>query len=53
MKYESNTLMYSKDIARKPFLNVQKVRTRHMDKGDAIKNNGGIINVLNDYSRSV
>ena len=53
MKYESNALMYSKDIARKPFLYVQKVRTRHMDKGNAIKNDGAIINVLNDYSRSV
>ena len=32
MKYESNTLMYSKDTARKPFF----VRTGNTYKGDAI-----------------
>ena len=42
MKYESNTLMYSKDIARKPFFvrTGQDVRDVRMygrtDKGDAI-----------------
>ena len=53
MKYESNTPMYSKDIARKPFLvrTGQDVRDVRMygrtDKGDAICppsiiNGGGI-----------
>ena len=38
MKYESNTPMYSKDIARKPFFvrTGQDVRDVRMDKGDAI-----------------
>ena len=42
MKYESNTPMYSKDIARKPFFvrtgqDVRDVRMyRRTDKGDAI-----------------
>ena len=42
MKYESNTPMFSKDIARKPFLvrmgqDVRDVRTYvRTDKGDAI-----------------
>ena len=52
MKYESNTPMYSKEIARKPFFvrtgqDVRDVRTYgHTDKGDAIcspiTNGGGI-----------
>ena len=38
MKYESNTPMYSKDIAREPFFvcMAQDVRDVRMDKGDAI-----------------
>ena len=55
MKYESNTLMYSKDIARKPFFvhTGQDVRDVRMyvrtDKGDVICpspiiNGGGIMN---------
>ena len=49
MKYESNTPMYSKDIARKPFF-VRTGRTYvRTDKGDAICpppiiNGGGITN---------
>ena len=54
MRYESNTHMYSKDIARKPFFvldihtgqDVRTVRTGRTDKGNAIcpiiKNGGGI-----------
>ena len=52
MKYESNTPMYSKDIARKPFFvrTGQDVSTYvRTDKGDAISppitNGGGIINM--------
>ena len=46
MKYESNTPIFSKDIARKPFF-VRTVRDVRTDKGDAISpppiiNGGGI-----------
>ena len=50
MKYDSNTPMYSKDIAQIPFF-VPTGRDVHTDKGEAIcprpiLNGGGIINII-------
>ena len=62
MKYESNTPMYSKDIARKPFF-IRDVHTGRdkctgrTDKGDAIcppiKNSGGIKKIHDEVKENM